>query len=77
MVIPFPSSGSAIIVSQLTASFNQLTINSYNDYPSQKIMAVDTSEIGRILVYTGSAYDENVNWTKNDVSASLISRFSL
>lgn len=77
MQIPFPASGSAIVVPQLSKNFSELNIIRFVDEPEDKIVSVDTLELGRIYVYTGSAYDSNTNWTKNQVTASLLTRFSL
>lgn len=75
MEILFPNSGSAVVVPQITASFSSLTVLSFNDEPDRKQMYVNTLELGRIFVYTGSAYDDNYNWTKNQVTASIYDRY--
>ena len=61
----------AVIVSEQKKTITELTIQQMIDNPNQKVIAVGTLELGRIVLWKDEEYDAIGQWTDADVENKL------
>lgn len=61
----------AVIVSEQKKTITELTIQQMIDNPNQKVIAVGTLELGRIVLWKDEEYDAIGQWTDADVETKL------
>ena len=69
--IQFNNPFSHVMVPQVTKTVSALTILQMIDNPVNKVVAVQTREIGRVVLWSGNQYDSIGQWTDSDVEARL------
>lgn len=60
-----------VMVKQSSKEIRSITIKRMVDNPIRKIVAVETKEMGRVVLWEGADYDAIGQWTDSDVATRL------
>jgi len=67
MIVTFDSPKTIVTIPQVTKTVSTVNVVQLTDLPESKVVFAYTAEVGRITLWTGSAYDTIGQWTDTDV----------
>lgn len=68
MEVTFKTPKDIIVVSERKKTISKITITEITDSADRKTVTATTSEVGRIVLWKGDAYDAIGQWTDTDVT---------